>query len=412
MAESNVAVATWLQRLAPDVAATVRRFPFAIVLAAGATATFLLATNYSNWLDVESWMRLFLGLATAAVCAVGGVLFAESRPEAKRAAIVLAYVLPVAVAALMQVRDWGLVVPFTLVPASILWLAVSPVTRIGRGAAREEQQNRFWWLNERAITTAALAGLAFCIIAVGIAAIERSLSVLFGVETSQIFYSWVLPFTGLFLTPVYWLATLPRLNEFDPADLERPDFVAGAVGFMGQFVLVPFLAIYAAILLVYAGQIVITQRLPEGMIGWMVLGFVVAGAATSLVLHPAFMRRRPLVRLFHRAWWWLTVIPLVLFAIAVWVRVDAYGLTSERLMLISGGIWGALLALAFLFGREDIRLIPALAGAILLVFSIGPWSYSAMPNADQGKRLGALLALKADLTASVSSPTSWGESRP
>lgn len=408
MAEGNVAVAGWLQRLAPDVAATVRRFPLAVILAACATAVFLVGANFERWLDPEGWARLFIGLATGAILAVAGVFFAESRPQAKRAAIALAYVLPIAVAALCQFRDMGWVVPFGLPAVAMLWLSVSGFTRIERGAAREEQQHRFWWINHRAIATAALACLGFLAITLGVIAVERSLSVLFGIESGEVFYRWVLPFTGWFLTPVYWLATLPRLDDFDPGDMDRPDFIASAVGFLGQFVLAPFLAIYAAILLAYAAQIVVTQRLPEGTIGWMVLGFVVAGAATWLVLHPPFMRRRMLVRLFRRSWFWLTVIPLVLFFVAVWVRVDAYGLTAERLILVSGGVWAALLAIVFLVGRGDIRLIPALAGATLLLFSVGQWNYVAWPNNDQGARLSHLLTFKADETATVSSPV-WTE---
>src|SRR5690606_18803673 len=144
----------------------------------------------------------------------------------------------------------------------------------------------------------------------GMVAIERSLSVLFGLEASDLFYRWVLPFTGLFLTPVYWLSTLPRVANVPPSETENADFTSTAIGFLGQFILVPLLLIYAAILLAYTVQIVITRELPQGMIGWMVLGFVVTGAGTWLVLHPRFMREKPLVRLFRRLWFWLTLVPL------------------------------------------------------------------------------------------------------
>ncbi len=404
MADANIAVASWLQRLAPDVAATVRRFPFAIILAACTTVVFLLSLNADWRLDEEGWLRLFIGFATGAVCAVAGVFFAESRPQARRTAIVLAYVLPVAVVALCQVRDAGWVVPFALPAASILWLSVSPFTRPGQGAEGEDLQRRFWWINQRAVATAALAALAFAVIAIGVAAIERSLSLLFGIESGDLFYRWVLPVVGLFLVPVYWLATLPRVDDYDATDMERPDFIASALGFLGEFVLAPFLGIYALILLAYTVQIAITQQLPTGTIGWMVMGFVVAGAATWLVLYPPFLDRKPLVRLFRRAWFWLTLIPLALFFLAVWIRVDAYGLTTERLLLVLGGLWAAILSVVFLLGRGDIRLIPALAGGILLVFSFGPWSYLAWPDHDQGARLSRLLADVKDPTASVSTP--------
>jgi hypothetical protein len=396
MAELNGA-AHWLQRYAPDVAATVRRFPLATLLAAAATAVVLVAINARGVMPDDPLSRLFFGLAIGAVLAVAGVLFRESRPAARAAGLPVGYGLPLGGAALCQIpSDEVVAEPLPLLVAATLWLSVSAFTRVGRGEVREAQQDRFWWLNHRAIATAGLAAIGFAVIFVGILAIERSLSYLFGLDTGDVFYRWVLPVVGLFLCPVYWLSTLPRLDEYDQRQLEQPDFSAGAVGFLGQFVLAPFLGIYALILFAYAGQIVVTQRLPQGTIGWMVLGFVVAGAGTWLLLHPPFMRQKPLVRLFRRAWWWLTLVPLLLFFVAVWVRVDAYGLTAERLVLVAGGVWAAALAAAFLAGRGDIRLIPGLAGLIFLVLSVGPWSFVSGPDHEQAWRLERLLAQAPD----------------
>ena len=399
----------WLERLAPDVTATLRRFPFAIVLTAIGTAVALVSINDLTSLSAEDQLRWLAGFATAAVCATAGTLFRESRPAARVAGLLLTYALPVLVVAAFQVRDAGWLFPVTLPVAALLWLSVSPVTRIGSGSAREEQQNRFWWMNSQAIATAAVAGAGFAIIFIGILAIERSLSFLFGLDTQSIFFEWVLPVVGGFLTPVYWLSTIPKTTDAGGPLTGEPEFVGTAIGFLGQFVLVPLLFIYAAILLAYTAQIAATRSLPQGTIGWMVLGFVVAGAATWLVLHAPFMRERGIVRLFRRWWFWLTLIPLALFAVAVWVRVDAYGLTTERMLLIAGGVWAALLVAVFLIGRGDIRLIPALAGAILLLLAVGPWNIMALPHHNQGARLSQLLA-DSDPTSSVAVPD-WDEAQ-
>lgn len=395
----------WLNRLAPDFVATGRRFPFAILLAAAMTAVALFTLNPpSNIVDgLEPWFRGVAGLATAAVLAVAGVFFAESRPEAKKTGFVLKYLLPLVAAAVFQVTSTFWVFPWLLPGVAILWLSVSPFTSVGRGPEQEAQQNLFWWVNHHAVATAAIAAVAFAIIAIGLIAIERSLSVLFNLDSSRIFYQWVLPFTGLFLTPVYWLSTLPRVAGVPVSEAENPDFTSNAIGFLGQFVLVPLLLIYGVILLVYTGQIAITQQLPQGMIGWMVLGFVVTGAATWLVLHPRFMREKPLVKLFRRFWFWLTLIPLALFFFAVWVRVDAYGLTPERVLLLAGGLWASVLAVLFLSGRGDIRVIPALAGGILLALSVGPWNIAYLPTSQQLGRLDALV-MNAGADKSASPP--------
>ncbi|MBN9361206.1 MULTISPECIES: DUF4153 domain-containing protein [unclassified Devosia] len=381
----------WLEKQAPDFLLTGQRFPIAILFAALTTVVAIGALNGVDGMRDEAWGRAALGFATAAVLAVAGVYFAESRPEARVFGAVLKYGLPIAVAATFQITDTGWFVPYALPAVAVLWLSVSPFTRVERGAPREEVQNRFWWVNFQAFATAVIAAAAFLLVALGLAAIERSLGILFGIETGQVFYNWVLPFAGLFLTPVYWLSTLPRLSAYRAEELQRPDFLPRAFGFLGQFVLVPLLLIYGLILLAYTAQIVVTRNLPQGMIGWMVLGFVVIGAATWLVLHPPFMRTRALVRLFRRWWFWLTLIPLALFFIAVWTRVDAYGLTDERVLLAAGGVWAAVLALVFIVGRGDIRLIPALAGLLLLLVSVGPWNYANLPLAQQTMRLDALL---------------------
>ncbi len=393
----------WLERQAPDFLQTWQRFPLAIVLAGLNAVIVLGAINDHAWLQQEVWARAALGLATGAVLAVAGVCFAESRPTDRSAGVALKYVLPVAAIGLFQITDIAWFVPYALPAVAILWLSVSPFTRIGTGAEREAQQNRFWIVNHQALATAAIAGGAFAILALGFLVIERSLSVLFGLESGALFYRWLLPFTGLFLTPVYWLSTLPRLSHVVAREAERPEFVGKAVGFLGQFVLVPMLFIYALILLAYTVQIVVTQKLPQGMIGWMVMGFVIVGAATWLVLYPPFMRDRPLVKLFRRLWFWLTLVPLGLFFFAVWVRVDAYGFTSERMLLLAGGIWALALAATFLARRGDIRVIPGLAAVLLLVLSVGPWNYAHLPTQQQLGRLDAVV-MNAGADKSLSPP--------
>jgi hypothetical protein len=61
------------------------------------------------------------------------------------------------------------------------------------------------------------------------------------------------------------------------------------------------------------------------------------------------------------------------------------------MLLLAGGVWGLALAAIFLVRRGDIRIIPALAGALLLVLSIGPWNYAHLPLQHQLFRLDTLV---------------------
>jgi hypothetical protein len=398
-------VTAWFEALSPDFSATFRRFPFSIIFALCGAILLVLGSNSVGILGEEVWRRATIGLMTGAAFGVGGVLFAESRPDMKRLGPVMKYLVPLLIAASFEIMRPDLYFPFAMPLVGVLWASVAAFTQIGKGAEREAAQNRFWWLNHQAIATGGIAAAAFLIIFIGLGAIERSLATLFGLSIGDAFYRWVLPFTGFFLAPVYWLSTIPKLSDYDARQLETPEFISKAIGFLGQFLLAPLLLVYGLILLAYTVQIVIVGQLPEGTLGWMVLGFVTVGAGTWLVLHPPFLRDRLLVKVFRRSWFWLTLVPLALFAYAVWVRVDAYGVTPERMMLIGGGLWAVLLSAIFLTGKGDIRIIPALAGAIIVLMSIGPWNIENAPRESQAMRLAAIMD-RVGLT-SVSASPAW-----
>lgn len=379
--------------LSPDLARVLRRFPLAILFAAIATAVALTVTNTLVRISEEDALRLFAGATTGFVLALAGRLFAESRPEMKWAGIVLSFLLPPAAALLFAVRstEW-LALP--VVPAAaVMWLSVSAFTRIGTGDERREIENRFWWLNQRAVISGGIAIAASAVLLIGLLAVDRSLDLLFGISIWHFLVDWVLPVVFCFLAPVYWLSVLPRLDDFDATTLVKPDFLTGAIGFVGLIILTPLLFVYSLILVAYAVQIALTQTLPVGVLGWLVLAFVVTGAANWLILHPAFIRDRWLSRFYLRAWFWATVLPLVLFALGLSVRITAYGLTPERMLLIAGGVWAVVLTLFYLLPgqRGDIRLVPGLAGLAFVLLSFGPFNLLNAPVADQAHRFETAL---------------------
>ncbi len=396
----------WFEALSPDFAATWRRFPLAVLLTLGGTIVAILAANRVFGYADQYMGTVCLGFVAGAVFAIGGAIFAESRPDKPKTAVALKYLAPLLVVGAHALDMPNIVYPWPLLGVAILWTSVSGFTRWGKDAEREEQQKRFWWINYHAIATGCVAAIALIVIVIGLFAIRTALDSLFGLSVDWLVQNWLLPVIALFLTPVYWLATIPRLDEYEPATLDSPDVLARAVGFLGQFVLVPLLLIYGAILLAYTAQIVVTQHLPDGTISWMVMGFVIVGAATWLVLYPPFMAARGLTKLFRRIWFWLTLVPLALFAVALWVRIDSYGFTPERVVLVAGGLWAALLAVIFLVRRGDMRLIPGLAAAIGLLTLVGPWGLENASIGSQASRLSAAMD-RAGVTASRAGAVKW-----
>ena len=381
-------------RLSPDLMRVTRRFPLAVLFALAATLVAINQANNIFYLPEEDGLRLFGGAVTGFILALAGVLFSESRPTQRIWGLVLAYLVPLASPLIFQIRDENWVVLPLLPVAALMWLSVSAFSRFGNVDERNDIQNRFWWLNQRVVISGTIAILAAIVFFVGVLAIDRSLDLLFGIEIWDLMVQWVLPIVYCLFVPVYWLAALPKLDDYDPEVLDKPDFLTQAIGFVGQFILTPLLAIYALILAAYAVQIAVTQTLPVGVLGWLVMAFVVTGAANWLVLYPGFVRARFLARFFRLTWFWATLVPLFLFALGLFVRVDAYGLTPERLLLIAGGVWALVLTFVYLLpgGRGDIRLMPALAGLAFLALSMGPFNVLSLPLIDQAQRFETALA--------------------
>ena len=397
----------WIKNLAPDVAKTLARFPLAIILSFLSTILTIYLINRTPD-KLEEWFLLVAGLSIGAVFAVAGVLYGESKQTKGLGYAILAVVLPLAIIALLQVKSNNWVIALMSAPISLLWLSLAAFTDFGRGQSRIEIQNKFWWLNHRAITTAVIAGAGFALVSLGMTAIERAMAMLFGLKSDKLFYEILLPFTWFFLTPLYWLSTIPKLDDYQESEISEPDFLSRAIGFLGQFILTPFLFIYALILLAYAAQIVVTQTLPQGTLSWMVLGFTIVGAANWLVLHPDFMHERPLVKYFRKTWFWLTLIPAALYITGVFVRIDAYGFTAERVGLVAGGLWIIVLATAFISKKfADIRLIPGLALLLAIFFSVGPWNFVNGPQLHQAERLDAAIHNATPTNQTLGGPYTW-----
>ncbi len=385
-------LANRIKNFAPDVAKTIQRFPLPTLFLAIGTALLITITNDFLIGEDDFWLIMALGFMTAALYATAGRLFAESRGSNLISIILLEIIIPMAVIAAMQIKSFTLLFPFFLPLIGIFWLSVAPFTKIGKGEERQEIQDRFWIMNHRAVASAIIAGFGFAIIALGMISIERAFALLFGIDISGIFYEYLLPFAGLFLVPFYWLSTIEDLDKLSAKELDNPDFISKAIGFLGQFLFVPFLLAYALILLVYAGQIVVFQTMPVGTLGWMVLGFTITGAVAWLLVYPSFMTQKIMVRLFRKTWFWLTIVPLVLFVIGVYIRINVYGLTPERMLLVAGGVWALFLTILFLSKKfADIRLMPALAGIIFIILSIGPFNIIYAPILNQASRLETAL---------------------
>ncbi len=370
----------WIGRI-PDVSAVMARFPVPVGLMGIFTVLLIIVINQRG--NEEQFAYLLGGIILAAYLMVSFTLSRETNQKAKAIPIQIGISLLICVAAWFA-RDIYFFLPAAIAGA-ILMLGNSVRHR------RDRDDLHIWDFTHKLWTGAVFAAVGSIIFVMGMLAITFALKTLFGIDMSDLIEEFMLPIGLGFLAPLYWMSTLPPVDEPYAELHDNPGFVSKAVAFLGTWLLTPLILIYALILLAYGVKILLDGSLPKGEIAQLTTPFLLIGTLNWLVLEPPFIQGRVLARLFRRTWFWLSIPAAIMLGIAIFVRIANYGLTIERIIILFVFLWAIGIGLWFSLmpeRRRDIRFIPGLAAMLAIVASIlGP--ISSVINQD--KRLGHYL---------------------
>ncbi|EKF16966.1 DUF4153 domain-containing protein [Nitratireductor pacificus] len=383
----------WRSALLETLAATraaVLRFPLSALL-------LLLAALYANLLaaDVRVFPNdalaparsddLIVALIAAALAALSGKLFVESRFQSGWRAVLVPFACGLAAFAVMWPGITGVTTEWAFMMALIGVVPLAPF--VGRGTSAA-----FWMFAAHLVFAALLALLALGLFGGGISAILASLTHLFGIDIPGDLYEHVWLSIGLFVAPLFGMGQTPRDFSVEPGRHES-DFMQRGMRALGDFAAVPLLIVYAVILHLYALKIVLTRSVPDGQIGWLVLTYGFCIFAVLILTRPFLDTARAPSRFFVRFWPLLLPIPLALLAYALVLRVGAFGITVDRFLLGLFGAVSALLVLAQLWPRlrGDTRVIAGLPVLALLLGSFGPQGALSRSVADQSARFLAIV---------------------
>ena len=375
-----------------DLTATVLRFPLPVTAALGLTVSNLASHHRyalfwplaSNGVASEFFLLALFASLLAKLTAerfewtgryVGGV----------RGLLLAAVLLALAgyVASLSMVAGrfpWFLgAFPFTLGGLALLTMAVAWRRGDNGNAA-------FWTFNRLALTGVAFGWAVAMTLALGLSAVVGALEVLFGLDPPRYVVRDIWTVSFCLVWPLRALASIPHGFE-TPTD----DYCPAWIRFLARFLYVPLATVYLLILYAFAVKIAIQWELPRGQVAWLVCGFAVVGVATKLVIYPLRQSGDRLLRLFDRVLFPALFLPAALLAVAVWLRVDAYGVTENRYLLILLTVWLFGLAIVFSFGMKRLAAIPLSLGIMLILGGVGPWSAANISFQSQIGRLEAVL---------------------
>ncbi|RFP64639.1 DUF4153 domain-containing protein [Hymenobacter lapidiphilus] len=265
-----------------------------------------------------------------------------------------------------------------LLLAAHLAVAAGPYLAELRGAA---DTPGFWRYNEtlflRILTAGLYSGVLFGGCALALLAIDN----LFGVKLDGRWYGYLFVGLATVFNTWFFLAGVPA--SF--AALEQPAPYPKGLKVFTQFVLLPLVVLYFAILYAYLGRILLTWTLPQGWVSVLVLALAVAGIFALLLIHPIRQAaENAWISTFAR-WFYRALFPLLgLLAVAIGTRISEYGITEERyfVLLLAGWLLG--MAAYFLWRRgQGIIWIPASLGLLALLAAGGPWGAFAVAERSQ-----------------------------
>lgn len=379
-----------------DARCTFVRFPFVIVDAALGTAAVLLLVDHEGPASATVLFPIFFAAVLGIPLLTALAITAEKKKWGKPMSLGAQ-----AVGALLLVA-YAFSVPQEIINAPVihilrllilacalhLFVAAAPFT--GRG-----EVNGFWHYNRtmflRILTAALYSHVLYAGLAIALAALDN----LFGIHVPGKRYPelWLL-INGLFTT-WFFLAGVPE--DLDGLDAQT-DYPKGLKIF-AQYILLPLVLIYLAILYAYLAKILVSWDWPQGWVSKLILGFSGTGIFSLLLLHPISGRTENVWIKTAARWFYVAMIPLVVMLFfAVWRRVSEYGFTEGRYLALALGVWLAIVVAYFIVGKaRNIKVIPVSLCVFAVAVSFGPWGTFAIPEQSQIARLRGLLTKNAIL---------------
>lgn len=156
-------------------------------------------------------------------------------------------------------------------------------------------------------------------------------------------------------------------------------------------ILIPLLFIYIVVLYAYFIKITILQELPKGDLSWIICTFLTLCIFVKMFL-TSIKQQNFIVKFFDKYFIYSMIIPLIFLNIAIYTRVNEYGITQARYALILLSIWFSFIVIYYFIKKEFcIKRSFIFLFLLLLISSVTTFSASNLSINSQLNRLETML---------------------
>lgn len=234
--------------------------------------------------------------------------------------------------------------------SALILLMISPFLCQKRGS-----QIDFWQYNVSLLSRFIWTGIYSAILFIGLILSLKTIDVLFGAHFSRWIYFQVWTLVVGLVSTLFFLSGIP--HEFNKQSNHANYSNINKI--FAQHILLPLAVIYLAILYAYAVKILIVGQWPKGTVSPLVLSFSFIGIFGWFLGLPQILRQKGLWSWLLRRGFYIALIPLIIMLFfAVSMRVNQYGLTEKRCLIIILGFWLLGISLYLIWSlRQNIKII-------------------------------------------------------
>jgi hypothetical protein len=249
----------------------------------------------------------------------------------------------------------------------------------------KDEENLLWQYNVNLLIEFLKASCFTAVLYIGLAIALAALQFLLGVKIDQVLYYSIFLFMAFVVQPILffngYLNTQNELGEF-------PKFLKHLI----KYVLLPLVAIYVLILYAFGLKIIFGES-PKGFVSWLVLSLSVLGILVLLLSYPLRKAKEEyLIGLLDKYYFWVMIPLLFILGWAIRVRVEAYGLTENRVAIVYLFVWLVFITVYMLTGRRlGLIMVPLSLTLFTTSALVGPLSLIDLSVNDQAKKLVLLL---------------------
>ncbi len=367
-----------------------RRFPFSMIAAVVGTVAAIALIEEPT--DPDDYLpKLLMTSALGLSLFLSATLLSEKRglkdwkkwmPVAVAAVALVLYYLS------LDFPDGDNLIPtlmrfFALILASHLLVSIVAFTD-------SSPVEDFWEFNKTLFGNFLLGAFYSLVIYFGLSIAILAVDNLFVLEIDGKIYAQLFVVIAALFNTTFFLRNMP---ESFSLEVDSRSNYTPAIKTLTKFILIPIVLIYFLILYAYSAKILVSWELPKGWVSSLVLGFSIAGGFTYLLNYLLVKwDDNALVQGFRR-WFFFVLSPMViLLFIGIGRRINDYGVTEDRFVVATAGIWLLMLCLYFIFSKKDnIVVVPWSLILFALLTVLGPLNAFRISSNNQAERLSALL---------------------